>query len=98
MTHILKVSADAIADLHEIAAFIRRDNPARADSFTAELRAHARAVASHPLGYRTRAEFGMDIRVAGYRGYLLFYRVIDMEMRLLRVMHAARDLGDLTFD
>lgn len=98
MSYRLRVAADALADLQEIADFIGRDNPTRARSFVAEPRARAREVTAHPMAYRVRNEMGTGVRVTGYRGYLLFYRVSDAEVRLLRVMHGARELSGLTFD
>jgi toxin ParE1/3/4 len=98
LTYSLVTSADALHDLAKIQAFISRDNPDRALSFVEELRRHARAVAKNPPANRVRRELGHDIRVVRYRGYLLFYRVVGSDVRLLRVEHGARDLSELSFD
>ena len=98
MTYILRYAGDVFVDLDEIANYIAAESPARARSFVAALQSHAKTIASRPAAYRLRAEFGDEIRVAGYRGYMLFYRVGIGEVRILRVIHSARDLSELWFD
>lgn len=98
MTYTLVTAAEAVADYEDIQRHISEDCPERARRFVEELRSHARLIATHPLSYRVRPDFGRDMRAVTFRGYLLFYRVVGNDMRLLRVMHGARDLSELTFD
>jgi toxin ParE1/3/4 len=48
------------SDLDAIADYIAQDNPTRAISFLAEIRAKLREVANRPLLYRLRPEIGDD--------------------------------------
>ena len=33
--------------------------------------------------------------IKGFRRYLIFYRLIDSEVEILRVIHGARDIEDI---
>jgi len=93
----LLLSPQAAADLTEIAAFIARDNPARAASFVAELETKCRSVAATPDLYPLREDLAPGLRMAVHGRYLLFYRDLPMEgaVRVERVLHGARDLSRL---
>jgi toxin ParE1/3/4 len=36
--------------------------------------------------------------IKGFRNYLIFYRAIDSEIEVLRVLHGARDLEEILYD
>jgi toxin ParE1/3/4 len=97
VARLLVVSPRARADLHEIAGYIARDNPARAASFVAELEAKCRLVAAMPGLYPAREDLAPGLRMAGHRRYLIFYRVLPAPdvVRIERVLHGARDLPGL---
>ena len=88
----LGLSPRAKSDLEEIAAYIARDNPLRAESFVLELIAKCKKVAKHPGGYRPRPELGPRIRQAIHGRYLILFRDKTTEVRIERVIHSARDL------
>ena len=45
-----------------------------------------------PARHRIRSELGADLRVAGFRKYLIFYRVSGDAVSIVRVLHGARDI------
>jgi toxin ParE1/3/4 len=79
-------------DLTTIALFIAEDNPARAESFVAELEAKARLLAEWPQSYPTRDDISPGLRAAVHGRYLLLYRDLEHEVRIIRIVHGARDL------
>ncbi|MHB1857408.1 MAG: type II toxin-antitoxin system RelE/ParE family toxin [Acidobacteriaceae bacterium] len=80
------------SDLDAIAEYIAQDNPTRAVSFLAEIRAKLRAVATHPLLYRLRPEIGEDARVALAGRYVILFRIVGETVRIERIVYGARDL------
>lgn len=78
-------------DLRAIVRYIGKDNPTRAKSFGAELRAKTQSLAQYP-------ELGGEGRLAGIRelvahpNYIVFYRVLAeaRTVQILRVKHAAQ--------
>jgi toxin ParE1/3/4 len=79
-------------DLLMIGLYIADDNPARAERFVAELEAKARHLAAWPGSYQTRDDISPGLRAAIHGRYLLLYRDLEDEVRIVRVVHGARDL------
>lgn len=93
-----RISQAANNDLRDIAAHFARDNPPRAVSFIDELAGKIRSVAGQPLLYPLRNMWGIGYRSALYRNYHIVYRVDDEMMEIVRVIHGARNIGDLLDD
>ena len=82
----------ARADLSEIGDYIARRNPQRARSFVQELRAVAAQLGAMPEAYPLVARFaGRGIRRRPFGNFLIFYRVGDGGLTILRILHGARD-------
>jgi toxin ParE1/3/4 len=79
-------------DLTEIALYIAEDNPIRAESFVAELEAKARGLAEWPERHPARDDISPGVRAVVHGRYLLLYRDLQDEVRIVRVVHGARDL------
>ncbi|WGF91127.1 type II toxin-antitoxin system RelE/ParE family toxin [Marinivivus vitaminiproducens] len=96
MTRRITYTPLARDDLEAIADYIARDNPARALSFVRELRFFCRDLGEQARRYPVRSEFGLDVRGAVYRNYLVLYseRPGDF-ITIERVVHGARDLETL---
>lgn len=78
-------------DLAEIALYIAADNPARALSFTTELRIHCEKIADNPELHRLREEYGRGVRVAVHGRYLIFYAERESGVVVIeRILHGAR--------
>jgi toxin ParE1/3/4 len=89
-----RFSRRAEADLEEIAAYIARDNPARAVSFVDELRRHCRNLLTLPLAAPLREELGAGVRLSVAGRYLVLYVVHADTLEIPRVVHGTRNLAD----
>ena len=96
----MKVTFSAVAqdDLLDIALYISQDNPARALTFVDELETKCNALGDSPGIGTVRPELGDGIRVLPHGHYLIFYREQRRAIRIERVMHGSRDIGDDDFD
>ena len=77
-------------DLIEIGDFIALDNPERAASFVAEIE-----VAERPGSFPARDELHKGLRSARHGRYLIFFVEAGDDVRIVRVLHGARDLPSL---
>jgi toxin ParE1/3/4 len=93
----VKYSIAAIAqkDLHEIGAYIARDNPRRAISFAAELVAKIHQIAERPLSFPLRDEWRDGLRCALHGHYQIIFIIKDEQILILRILHGARNIPDI---
>jgi toxin ParE1/3/4 len=89
---LLEISPAARADLAEIAGYIAADNPERALSFIAELEARAMQAAERPLSFSSRDDISPGLRSASHGRYLVLFRDLPDRVRIVRVLHGARDM------
>jgi toxin ParE1/3/4 len=82
-------------DLEAIADYIAQDNPERALSFLAEIRAKLVLVGNNPLLYRLRPEIGEEARIAVVGRYVILFRVMEDTVRIERIVFGGRDLPEL---
>lgn len=82
----------ASGDLAEIWEFIAADNPAQADSFIDLIDAKFQNFSRHPDAGRRRDELLGGLRSLPVRRYLIFYLQDDVCLRIVRVLHGARDV------
>ncbi|MBO9517053.1 MAG: type II toxin-antitoxin system RelE/ParE family toxin [Porphyrobacter sp.] len=80
---------DAVAD------FIRRDNPARAESFVEEISRKIEMIAERPLSFPARPDLGPEIRSGLHGSYLIIFQFQDDLVSIVRVLHGARDVESL---
>lgn len=79
-------------DLIEIGDFIALDNPERAASFVTEIEERMTEVADRPGSFPARDELHKGLRSARHGRYLIFFVEAENEVRIVRVLHGARDL------
>jgi len=91
----LRLSPRAANDLEDISDYIARDDKIRALTFIEELREHCRRLPENPEAYLRRDELSHGIRVAVHGRYLILFRVRPQEVRIERIVHGARDLGNV---
>lgn len=82
----------ARADLRAIGAYIARDDPDRALSFVAELHAKAAQAAERPRSFPARDDLSPGLHAALHGRYLILFRDLPDNVRIVRVLHGARDL------
>ena len=85
----------ARADLIEIGDFIGLDSPERAASFLAEIEAKMIKAAERPGSFPARDELHEGLRSARHGRYSIFFIEAHDEVRIVRVLHGARDLPRL---
>lgn len=86
-----RYSPAALSDLDRISDWIAKTNPTRATSFRDELMAKAVEAGQRPRSFPLRSEIGADIRAIRHGNYLLYFREFPNEVRILRILHTARD-------
>lgn len=91
----LSILPAARADLIEVGDFIAIDNPDRAVSFVAEIEAKIIAITARPESFPARDELHRGLRSARHGRYLIFFLAVEDEVRIVRVLHGARDLPRL---
>ena len=92
----------ARADILDVYEYIFRDNPDAAERWLDAVDASIdRAIARHPLsgvkrdyGRPALAGFRM-IPVKDFQNYLIFYRADPDAIRIVRVLHGARDIPNV---
>jgi toxin ParE1/3/4 len=88
----VRLSPNALADLQTISRWIDGDNPERARSFSAGLRAACSTLGNHPSRFPIAfARSGLEVRKRVHGAYLIFYRIGPTEVEVLRIVHGARD-------
>ncbi|WP_126974974.1 type II toxin-antitoxin system RelE/ParE family toxin [Frigidibacter oleivorans] len=80
-------------DLIEIGDFIAQDSPARAVSFLAELQSRMAEAAARPASFPARDDLVAGLRSARHGRYMIFFLCTEDEVRVVRVLHGARDLS-----
>ncbi|MEY3463067.1 MAG: hypothetical protein RLZZ468_845 [Cyanobacteriota bacterium] len=86
------LTPSASVDLAEIWEFIAADNPAQADAFIDLIDAKFQNLARHPDAGRRRDELLDGLRSLPVGRYLIFYLQDDVCLRIVRVLHGARDV------
>lgn len=88
----------AKADLDEIWSYIARDNSRRARSFVRELVLRSKSLSDmprrHPL-IPNREHTG--IRRMPHGSYVIYYRVSDPQIEILRILNGAQDYEKILF-
>jgi toxin ParE1/3/4 len=79
-------------DLLAIGLYISEDDPVRAESFVAELEAKALQIVEWPRSFPSLDDISPGLRAAAHGRYLLLFRELREEVRIVRVVHGARDL------
>lgn len=87
-----RLAAEAQDDLNAIAEYIVRDNPTRAVTFIEELKDCFRVIAERPRSFPAREALSPGLRSAVHGNYLILYRIEEDYVRIMRVIHGARDL------
>ena len=96
---MLVITEDAKADLKEIKAFIRPHNPKRAESFIDELLDKCAILCDMPRAFPLIPRYeAYGIRRCVHRDYLIFYRVREELIEVIRILHGARDYETLLFE
>jgi toxin ParE1/3/4 len=89
--HCIVYSEAARRDITAIGDYIREvAGESIAERFVARIIATVESLEFMPTRHRIRPELGADLRVIGFRKYLIFYTVLKDEVTIVRVLHGAR--------
>jgi toxin ParE1/3/4 len=91
----LNVSREARTDLVEIFLYIAKDNVGAARRMHSRIDATLRTIASQPGIGRARGELIPGIRSLASGNYVVYYREVKGGVRILRILHGARDIQQL---
>ena len=87
---------EARNDLRDIRRYYARvASPQIADKVLREIYRVSETIAVHPLARRSRDELMPGLRSALARPYSIFYRVVDDDVQILRILHERRDFPAL---
>ncbi len=92
------LSRRARADLRDIALYIARDNPRRAQTFTAELVATCRGLSQFPFSWALEPDFGPETRRAIHGRYLIFYSVGRNQVVIDHIVHGSSEAWRIADD
>jgi toxin ParE1/3/4 len=95
MMRRLVLSLVAERDFDAILAYIAKDKPGTAVRFVEKLRAKCLPLAENPFVGEDCSLLRPRMRRITHAGYLIFYRVDETSVEIVRVVHGARDWQDL---
>lgn len=88
-----ELSEEADNDLLEIYDFTAEKFGAdQAVKYLVGLESMFFALCLHPYTGRERNEIRIGLRSSSYVSHIVFYRIIESRIRIVRVLHASRDL------
>ena len=89
MIYNIEYAGPALRDLREAERYIRaRSGDAVADRFILDIVAKMRNLRNTPTRQRLRAELAMGLRAVPVGTYLIFCRIENDTVRIVRVLHA----------
>lgn len=92
---ILRLSRLAEQDLAQIADYIARDKPSAAEAFILEIMRRCELLAASPMIGRDRSDLRANTRSFPVGHYVVFFETIPSGIKVLRVLHSARDTAPL---
>lgn len=88
-------AALANRDLDDIWLYIATDNPTAADRLVDKIEAAEDRLAIFPHLGKARDDIAPGLRSWAIGDYIVLYRVAPEHLDVVRIVHGARDLGDL---
>jgi len=92
-----RLAPQAEADLEDLALYVFLDSGSLeiADRLIESITQRCDLLAAHPRSGRARDDLRPGIRSFPVRGHLLFYRIANSDVVIVRVVRGSRDLGAL---
>lgn len=92
------VSAEAEADLEQVASYVAERSPQGALTLIRELRDRCESLVDAPRGYPLVPRYEQfGIRRRPFGNFLIFYRVGSEAIEVVHILHGARDYEPLLF-
>lgn len=89
------VTESAEADILEILLFIADDNRDAAISLFEKFNKHFELLARMPEAGRIRDDLIPGLRSFPEGNYLIYYKIFDDQVAIIRVIHSARDIDEI---
>ena len=86
----VRYSPRAFADREEIFAYLDQRNPRAAREVKAFIKRRIVSLAENPARSRIIKELGVHAHWVGRYPYIIYYRVVGDEVRIIHIRHAAR--------
>lgn len=81
----------ASRDLNDIAEYFANNNVAAGEEFFREFNRRCQQLVNFPNLGKSYAEIRPDLRALSFKGYIIFYRVLDDGVEILRVLSGRRN-------
>jgi plasmid stabilization system protein ParE len=95
---IVAITAEAKADLQEIATYVAERSPTSALKLILELQQTCESLADAPRGYSLVPRYEhRGIRRRPFGNFLIFYRIGKDAIEVIHILHGARDYESLLF-
>lgn len=95
---IVVITAEAEADLEQIATYVSEQSPESALKLIRALRERCDSLLDAPRGYPLVPRYEhLGIRRRPFGRFLIFYRVDDQRIEVIHIVHGARDYERLLF-
>jgi toxin ParE1/3/4 len=95
---IIVITAEAEADLDQIATYVAAQSSASALKIVRELRERCESLLDAPRGYPLVPRYEhLGVRRRPFGRFLIFYRVSDHTIEVIHILHGARDYERLLF-
>jgi toxin ParE1/3/4 len=91
-------TAQAERDLDDIWFYIAQDNNAAADALLDAFDKQCHLLAEQPMMGRARPDLSLNLRSFPIDSYVVFYIPSVNGIEIIRVLHSARDMGELFHD
>lgn len=85
-------------DFEDILKYIGKSDPESALEFVNRLESICKRIARLPGLGRKRDDLGPGIRAFPVDRYIIFYKALDFEVEIVRVLHGARDIESVFGD
>ncbi len=92
------IAPDAARDLDEISAYYAVQNIEAGEKLLNEFEAKCKYLVSFPKIGKSYQTLRVDLRGISFSGYVIFYRVTEDVVEILRVVSGSRDLEALFAD
>jgi toxin ParE1/3/4 len=79
-------------DLLDIGDYIAKDSRGHARGFVAKLMRQCERIGLAPMAYVGREDIAPGLRMATLERYVIFFRILNDDVRIERVLHSARNL------
>jgi toxin ParE1/3/4 len=90
-----RINALASRDLDRIADYLAEIDMQMSDRFLQDFDRKCQQIVSFPMSGRNYATLRPDLRGMAFKSYIIFYRILENGVEIIRVIEGRRDLPSL---